>query len=61
MLILHSVDDGYIPIEPCRQLVNALEGRAHLHEFAGARHCKLFNYDAPGYRLAIADFVERLA
>jgi pimeloyl-ACP methyl ester carboxylesterase len=59
-LLLHSVDDGFIPIAPCQVLASELVTTVTLREFTRARHCKLFNYDAVGYRQAIADFVQRL-
>jgi pimeloyl-ACP methyl ester carboxylesterase len=56
-LILHSRDDGYIPIEPCQELADALPDTVSLVEFEGARHCKLYNYNLAKYQQAIADFV----
>ena len=57
-LLLHSVDDGFIPIEPCRELAEKIPSTVHLHEFDTARHCKLYNFDSAGYRKAIDDFVK---
>ncbi len=59
-LLLHSRDDGYIPIEPCRDLADALPDTVTLVEFEGARHCKLYNFDIDTYQKAIADFVKKL-
>ena len=59
-LLLHSIDDGFIPIDPCRDLAEKIPATVSLHEFVKARHCKLYNYDAAGYRKAIDDFVKLL-
>lgn len=59
-LILHSKDDGYIPIEPCREVAAALADTVTLVEFETARHCKLYNFDLPTYQGAIAAFVKVL-
>ena len=60
MLILHSSDDGYIPIEPSRELQASLPNLVRLKEFQNARHCKLYNFDTVGYQKAITDFVDEI-
>lgn len=60
VLILHSQDDGYIPIEPCRELAAALPDTVRLVEFETARHCKLYNFDRPAYQGAIKTFTKGL-
>ena len=59
-LLLHSADDGYIPIEPCRDLTALLPDTIALVEFQGARHCKLYNHDLAKYSGAIGAFIERV-
>ena len=59
-LLLHSNDDGYIPISPCFELADALPDTVHLVEFHGARHCKLYNYDKPKYQASIAKFLAEI-
>ena len=53
-VIVHSQDDGFIPIEPCRSLARARPDVVTLVEFAGARHCKLLNHSADAYQSALA-------
>lgn len=57
IFILHSRDDGYIPIEPCRDLANELPELVRLVEFQGARHCKLWNFDSDTYDEALTSFL----
>ena len=56
-LLLHSVDDGYIPIEPCRELSDALPDTVTLKEFQQARHCKIYNFNQVEYFEAIDLFL----
>jgi len=53
-VIVHSQDDGFIPIEPCRSLARARPDLVKLVEFTGARHCKLLNHAADAYQSALA-------
>jgi uncharacterized protein len=53
MLLLHSDDDGYVPIEGSAALAAARPDVVRLERFAVARHTKLWNYDAERWERAI--------
>ncbi|WP_407360517.1 alpha/beta hydrolase family protein [Microbacterium sp. LBN7] len=58
MLILHSVDDGFVPIDSSVALQQARPDLVTMPEFSVARHTKIWNYDQPGWTAAITDWVE---
>ena len=57
IVIVHSRDDGFIPIEPSRSLARIRPDLVTLVEFSGARHCKLFNHNASLYLAAMVSLV----
>ena len=58
MLILHSVDDGFVPIDSSVALQQARPDLVTMPEFSVARHTKIWNYDQPGWTAAITGWVE---
>ncbi|MBX9718520.1 MAG: alpha/beta hydrolase [Microbacteriaceae bacterium] len=53
MLLLHSVDDGYVPSGASIALAAARPDVVRLERFAIARHTKLWNYDPRRWERAI--------
>lgn len=45
MLLMHSVDDGFVPIDGSRRFAAARPDLIEFEEFEGARHTKLWNHD----------------
>lgn len=45
ILLMHSVDDGFVPIDGSRRLADARPDLVRFEEFASARHTKLWNHD----------------
>ncbi|KQM83304.1 hypothetical protein ASE68_08820 [Agromyces sp. Leaf222] len=45
MLLMHSVDDGFVPIDGSRRLAAARPDLIRFEEFTDARHTKLWNHD----------------
>lgn len=45
ILLMHSVDDGFVPIDGSRRFAAARPDLIQFEEFAGARHTKLWNHD----------------
>ncbi|GAA2925413.1 alpha/beta fold hydrolase [Microbacterium luteolum] len=58
MLILHSADDGFVPIDSSLALQRARPDLVTMPEFSVARHTKIWNYDQPGWTAAITDWLE---
>ncbi|WP_223628792.1 S9 family peptidase [Microbacterium sp. EST19A] len=58
MLILHSVDDGFVPIDSSSALQEARPDLVTMPEFSVARHTKIWNYDQDGWTRAITDWLE---
>ncbi|TBN56806.1 alpha/beta hydrolase [Glaciihabitans arcticus] len=61
ILLLHSDDDGYVPADGSRALAEARPDIVAFERFAVARHTKLWNYDAPRWNAAIADWLAALS
>lgn len=61
MLLLHSVDDGFVPIDGSRRLAEARPDLVEFEVFEGARHTKLWNQDPERWTRLIADWLERRA
>ena len=57
MLILHSVDDDFVPVGPSQRLAAARPEIVTLEEWQVARHCKEWNTDAPRWEAAVRRFV----
>ncbi|QAY73886.1 alpha/beta fold hydrolase [Agromyces protaetiae] len=45
MLLMHSEDDGYVPIDGARRFAEARPDLVQFEVFNGARHTKLWNHD----------------
>lgn len=60
ILILHSVDDGYVPVNGSRALAAARPDIVTFEEFTTARHTKLWNYDPERWNAAIASWLTEL-
>ncbi len=60
ILLLHSDDDGYIPVDASRALARARPDIVTFEEFTTARHTKLWNYDADRWNAAIATWLAKL-
>jgi alpha-beta hydrolase superfamily lysophospholipase len=60
ILLLHSDDDGYIPVDASKALAAARPDIVTFEEFATARHTKLWNYDADRWNASIAGWLEKL-
>lgn len=57
ILILHSSDDGYVPIEPAIALAESHD-RVTLKRFEVARHCKLWNFDQDEYVRTVSGWLQ---
>ena len=57
ILLLHSDDDGYIPIDASAALAKARPDIVTFEQFATARHTKLWNFDSERWNDAIADWL----
>lgn len=61
VLLMHSVDDGFIPATASRALAEARPDLVEYHEFTVARHIKLWNYDPERWNAAIEGWLTRLS
>ncbi len=59
MLILHSVDDGFVPATASRALAFARPDIVTYEEFHVARHTKLWNFDRERWEGAIREWISR--
>lgn len=57
ILILHSDDDGYVPVGPSRALAEARPDIVTMPRFTGARHTKIWNHDEKAWTAAIRDWL----
>ncbi len=60
ILILHSEDDGYVPVDASRGLAEARPDIVTMPAFSVARHTKLWNYDEVRWNTAIRDWLAQL-
>ena len=60
ILLLHSTDDGFIPVDASLALAQARSDIVTFEEFDTARHAKLWNYDSERWNAVIADWLVRL-
>jgi alpha-beta hydrolase superfamily lysophospholipase len=60
ILLLHSADDGFVPVTASRALAEARPDIVTYEEFTVARHTKLWNYDAARWNGAITAWLNRL-
>ncbi|KJQ54707.1 alpha/beta hydrolase family protein [Microbacterium sp. SA39] len=58
MLILHSADDGFVPIASSLALAQARPDLVTMPEFGIARHTKIWNYDQNGWSAAITEWLQ---
>ncbi len=58
ILILHSEDDGFVPIAGSSALAAARPDLVRLERFDTARHTKLWNYDEQRWRAAIGAWLD---
>lgn len=61
MLLLHSDDDGYVPIDGSAALAAARPDLIRLERFATARHIKLWNLDPARWERAITNWLSGVA
>lgn len=54
LLILHSIDDGFVPSDGSVALAHRRVDLVRFERFATARHTKLWNYDTPRWERAIS-------
>lgn len=57
ILILHSDDDGFVPVDASRALQEARPDLVTMPRFTVARHTKLWNYDERGWATAITSWL----
>ena len=57
ILLMHSIDDGYVPDTASRALALARPDLVTWEEFTVARHTKLWNYDPDRWNSMIADWL----
>ena len=60
ILLMHSVDDGFVPATASTALAAARPDIVTYEEFRTARHTKLWNYDRDRWNGAIASWLETL-
>ena len=58
ILILHSDDDGFVPVDASRALAEARPDIVTMPHFAVARHTKIWNYDQTDWNGAITEWVQ---
>jgi pimeloyl-ACP methyl ester carboxylesterase len=60
VLLLHSADDGFVPVDASRELAAARPDLVSFEEFRHARHTKLWNHDRDRWNAAIRDWLAGL-
>jgi pimeloyl-ACP methyl ester carboxylesterase len=61
ILLMHSVDDGFVPIDGSRRLAAARPDLIEFEVFEGARHTKLWNHDPERWTALVRGWLERSA
>lgn len=61
ILLMHSVDDGFVPIDGSRRFAASRPDLIEFEVFEGARHTKLWNHDPERWSSLIAGWLERRA
>ena len=56
-LLLHSADDGYVPVDASRSLAVLRPDLVTYEEFTEARHAKLWNYDPERFNATIRNWL----
>lgn len=59
ILLMHSVDDGFVPIDGSRRLAAARPDLIEFEVFEGARHTKLWNHDPERWTALVGGWLER--
>jgi uncharacterized protein len=59
-LLMHSADDGFVPVDASRELALLRPDLITYVEFTEARHAKLWNYDAERFDRVITEWLEAL-
>lgn len=59
VLLLHSEDDGFVPIDGSRRLAQARPDLVEFEVFEQARHTKLWNHDPERWSRLIGGWLER--
>ncbi|WP_173924188.1 S9 family peptidase [Agromyces sp. Marseille-P2726] len=59
ILIMHSVDDGFVPIDGSRRFAAARPDLIQFEVFEGARHTKLWNHDPERWTELVRGWLER--
>ncbi|WP_157006013.1 alpha/beta hydrolase family protein [Agromyces laixinhei] len=59
MLLMHSVDDGFVPIDGSRRFAAARPDLIEFEEFEGARHTKLWNAEPERWTGLVHDWLAR--
>ncbi|GAA1842070.1 alpha/beta hydrolase family protein [Agromyces salentinus] len=57
MLLMHSVDDGFVPIDGSRRFAEARPDLIRFEVFEGARHTKLANHDPERWRALVGGWL----
>ncbi|MGO1496094.1 alpha/beta hydrolase [Agrococcus casei] len=57
ILLLHSADDGFVPPDASREFATARPDIVRYHEWTGARHTKLWNWDEERYREQLSSWI----
>ncbi|WP_425846662.1 alpha/beta hydrolase family protein [Agrococcus sp. TSP3-2-1] len=58
ILLLHSVDDGFVPPDASRSLAEARPDLVDYREWTRARHTKLWNLDRARYEREVGDWLD---
>jgi alpha-beta hydrolase superfamily lysophospholipase len=61
ILLIHSIDDTFVPADASRALAQRRPDIVTYKEFHTAGHTKLWNFDAPRWNAAISGWLARLA
>jgi alpha-beta hydrolase superfamily lysophospholipase len=59
ILLMHSVDDGFVPIDGSRRFAAARPDLIQFEVFEGARHTKLWNHDPARWTELVRGWLER--
>jgi len=59
MLLMHSVDDGFVPIDGSRRFAAARPDLIEFEEFEGARHTKLWNAEPERWAGLVRSWLDR--
>ncbi len=59
ILLMHSVDDGFVPIDGSRRFAASRPDLIEFEVFEGARHTKLWNHDPARWTALVGGWLER--